>query len=171
MIPTLTTKRLTLRGPAPRDWPGYCAFITSDRARYAGGVSTTPQAWRAFCIVLAHWPLRGFGMWAVTRTGDDTCLGFVGHWFPEGWAEREVGWILWPEAEGRGIGREAALAARRQAYGVLGWDTAVSYIHPANRRSRALAERLGAGIDTGARHNFDSPDVLVYRHPGPEGAA
>ena len=68
-------------------------------------------------------------------------LGLVGLWFPEGWHEPEIGWILFEGAEGRGIAREAAEAARAHAYGTLGWTTAVSVIHPGNARSIALADR------------------------------
>ena len=53
------------------------------------------------------------------------------------------------------------------AYDVLGWPTAVSYVAPDNMRSRVLAERLGAVIDTQAA-SIGDPPCLVYRHPAPE---
>jgi RimJ/RimL family protein N-acetyltransferase len=95
----------------------------------------------------------------------------TGPWFPEGWPEQEIGWSLWSaEAEGRGFALEAAQAARGYAYGDLGWPTAVSYIRPENRRSIALAQRLGAVLDPDAATPDDSDD-LVYRHPAPGGRA
>ncbi len=54
---------------------------------------------------------------------------------------------------------------RRHAYEDLGWETAVSYIDPANARSIALAERLGCTRDDAADRVH--PDDLVYRHPSP----
>jgi RimJ/RimL family protein N-acetyltransferase len=58
---------------------------------------------------------------------------------------------------------------RAHAFRDLGWTTAVSYIDPDNARSIALAERLGAVRDRGARQPvFDKP-CLVYRH-SPEAA-
>ena len=59
----------------------------------------------------------------------------------------------------------ARILERRRRAGSLGWTTCVSYIDPANRRSIALAERLGAQEDTTA----PKPDAYcrVYRHPGP----
>lgn len=167
---TLRTERLLLRRPAPKDWEGFAAFSASPRAAMAGGVLSRPDAWRRFAMHLAHWDLRGFGLWAVTME-DDTCLGMVGGFYPEGWAEREIGWILWAEAEGKGIGYEAARAARAHAYHRWGWDGAVSYINEANTRSRHLAERLGATLDPAAKHHFERDDVVVYRHPGPEALA
>lgn len=161
----LTTARLTLRPPAPRDWDGFRDWAMSDRARYAGGKQDLGGAWKAFAAELGHWQIHGFGMWAVTLTGDDTCIGFVGAWYPAHWPEREIGWLIWGAYEGQGHGFEAARAAIDHAFGPLGWDTAVSYIDPANTRSIALAERLGAVLDDAAQR-LDAA-VLVYRHPNP----
>ncbi len=76
------------------------------------------------------------------------------------------------DGEGNGIATEAARACVAHAYDTLGWDTVVSYIDPDNARSIALAERLGATLDTQAtpptRKDPDATDALVYRHPSPE---
>ena len=166
-IPVLETERLILRGPKPADTDGYVQFMMTKRAQYVGGNVPESDAWRAFAKEVGHWLIRGFGMWAVTEKGDDTCLGYVGCWEPAGWPEKELGWTLWEQAEGKGIGYEAALAAREYAYGTLGWTTAVSYIDRPNHRSIALAERLGCSRDRGAATPAGE-DCLVYRHPRPE---
>ncbi|SIO42775.1 Protein N-acetyltransferase, RimJ/RimL family [Rhodovulum sp. ES.010] len=166
-FPVLETERLVLRGPRPEDWEAHAAFATSDRARFVGGPWSRREAWRGFAARWGHWAMRGFGMFTVTRRGSDAAIGTIGPHFPEGWAEPEIGWILYGGAEGQGLAREAALACRDHAYRVLGWTTAISYIHPDNARSRALAGRLGCEIDPAVPHPFDEP-CLVYRHPGPE---
>ncbi|MEL6197391.1 MAG: GNAT family N-acetyltransferase, partial [Pseudomonadota bacterium] len=143
-IPTLETERLILRAPLPRDAEASIGFMMSERSKFVGGPQTRNKAWRSFALEIGHWVLRGFGMWTVTLKGDDRALGIVGCWYPEGWPEKEIGWTLLEEAEGKGITQEAALAARAHAYGTLGWPTAVSYIDHGNDRSIALAERLGA---------------------------
>ena len=53
--------------------------------------------------------------------------------------------------------------------GGLGGPALVSYIHPRNARSIALAERLGAARAPGAAPPAFEVDVgtLVYRHPSP----
>ena len=142
--------------------------MRSQRARFAGGVRSADDAWREFCVDLAHWELRGYGSYAVTLAGDDTCLGMVGPFFPAGWPEPEIGWALWPAAEGRGIAYEAALASRDEARRSLGWTRPVSYIDERNARSIALAERLGAVLDPGAATT--DAETLVYRHPAPVAA-
>jgi RimJ/RimL family protein N-acetyltransferase len=72
----------------------------------------------------------------------------MGPWFPGDWPEQELGWTIWTEAaEGQGYAFEAVTALRRHVYGAR-LATAVSYIDPANTRSRALAQRLGCTFDT-----------------------
>lgn len=162
--PTLETARLILRAPVATDWPHWHAFARSDRAQYVGGPMPDNVAWRAFCHIIGMWVARGYGSFVFTETGNDTPLGHAGPWHPWDWPEREIGWTVWgPEAEGKGYAHEAALAARDHAFGPLGWDTAVSYIDPANARSIALAERLGAVLDPDAPKE-PGDDDLVYRH-------
>ncbi|WP_417805217.1 GNAT family N-acetyltransferase, partial [Thalassospira lucentensis] len=76
--------------------------------------------------------------------------------------EHELGWLLFPEAEGRGIAFEAAVAMRRWAFEVRGLKTLVSYIARGNARSIKLATRLGATLDVNAAR--PDPSDLVYRH-------
>ena len=166
-VPVLETERLVLRAPGLQDAEAYVAAHVQDRARWMGGAQGRDKAWRIFAQIIGHWALRGFGMWAVTERGRDECLGTVGCWFPEGWSEAEIGWFVFPAAEGRGIAREAALAARAHAYRVLGWTTAVSYVHPENARSILLAERLGAVRDDAAARPMPELGTLVFRHPAP----
>ena len=169
--PVLETERLVLRAPAFGDFEHWAAFSNSDRAKYMGGTSDRNLAWRGICHITGHWVQRGFGSFIfVDKTAPDTPLGMAGPWFPEGWPEQELGWSIWvAQAEGKGFAFEAAVAARRHAYKVLGWTTAVSYVAKENVRSIALAERLGAERDDGAAR-IDMDD-LVYRHPAPEDCA
>ncbi|MEM9144837.1 MAG: GNAT family N-acetyltransferase [Pseudomonadota bacterium] len=166
--PVLETERLVLRPPKPQDFESYLGFITSDRAQYVGRVQTRLAAWKAFAVEAGHWSLHGYGPWVVTLKSTDRSLGQVGVWHPEGFPERELGWLIWAEAEGKGLAYEAAMAARDHDYRVYGTKTLVSYIEPDNARSIRLAERMGAVLDPAAE-KADEID-FVYRHPGPEGA-
>lgn len=167
--PPIETPRLVLRGLAPEDAEGYVAFLTSPRAEHMGGPLDRPRAWIAFASELGHWRLRGFGGWAVSQKGSGACIGVIGGWFPDGWPEPEIDWMLWEGAEGRGYAEEATRAVRRFLYDSQGWSTCVSYIDPANTRSIRLAERLGAWADPDARTPY--PGGLVFRHPPREAAA
>ncbi len=166
--PTLTTARLTLRAPRASDWPHWCAFATTTRARYIGGPLDEGKAWRSFGHAIGMWVLRGYGSFVFHETGSDLPLGLCGPWHPADWPEREIGWNVWhPHAEGKGYAYEAATAARAYAFDVLHWPTAVSYIDPANVRSIALATRLGAVLDPDAPRMAGDTD-LIFRHSRPE---
>lgn len=164
----LETVRLILRRPNGSDWPQARDFFTSDRATGIGGPLTLGKAWRSFAAEIGHWDILGYGMWAVTRRGDDTAVGLIGPWCPADWPETEIGWMIWADdLEGTGIATEAARAAIDHAWQVLGWSTAVSYIAPDNTRSIRLAERLGAVHDPDAPQPKPETPCLVYRHPAP----
>lgn len=169
-VPVIETARLILRAPAPRDAERYVAAHIEERAAWVGGNAGAETAWRSFAMLAGHWILRGHGRWAVTHKDDDSCLGVVGCNFPEGWPEPEIAWFVFPEAEGQGIAREATLAALDHAWRILGWQSAVSYIHPDNARSIRLAERLGAVRDDAADRPMPELGTLVFRHPAPETA-
>lgn len=168
-VPVLETERLILRAPQAGDWPQFNAMLQSDRGQMIRtGAYDLSNTWRGFNHLIGHWVTRGFGMFVWQAKGCATPLGACGPWFPETWPEREIAWSVWaPAAEGKGLAFEAATAARRFAYDVLGWTTAVSYIASGNHRSARLAERMGAVIDATAA-SMGTPPVRVFRHPGPE---
>lgn len=164
--PTLETERLILRGPQAGDVDAFVDFYQTDRAQYVGGPLDARAAWNLFGAQYSHWAIRGFGMFAVTRKGDNTTLGIIGHWFPPNWPETEIGWILYnPADQGQGLAAEAARACIDHAWTTLKWDTIVSYIDPANAPSIVLAERLGATLDVDAPQPKPEKPCLVYRHP------
>lgn len=164
-VPTLTTDRLVLRPPVPEDMAASLAFQDTERSRFVGGDQGRFQAWKSFSATLGHWQINGFGLWTVTLKGDGTAIGQVGPFYPEGWPETEIGWMMFEGHEGKGFAFEAATAAIDDARTRLGWTTIVHYIDPANRRSIALAERLGACPDATAAVPFPEKPCLVYRQP------
>lgn len=169
-VPVIETARLRLRGHRMADYAAYATFYASERAVHVGGPYPARHAWNSFAGDAGHWSLKGFGWWIVTEKGDDAALGTVGLHQPPQHPEPELGWTLFADAEGKGFAREAAEVVRDWAWARLGALSLVSYIAPGNGRSIALAERLGARLDRAAERPANAPDVLVYRHPGPEAA-
>ncbi|UWR22862.1 GNAT family N-acetyltransferase [Sulfitobacter sp. S190] len=165
--PRIETDRLVLRGPVADDVDGIIAFYADPvRSVGFGGVMPRDQAWRWFASVIGHWHLRGYGFWTITLKGSDAPIGICGIWNPDGWPEPEIGWIVYPDFEGRGIAFEAATAVRAHAYDVMGFTTLTSNIVPGNTRSVALAERLGATLER-TYDNINMGTEMLYRHPGP----
>ena len=165
-IPVLKTERLILRGPEARDFDALAVFFADEARSWGfGGPMNRNQAWRWFASMIGHWVLHGYGFWTV-ETHDGQTVGIVGLWYPEGWPEPELGWVMFQDGEGKGYAREAATEARRYAYDVLGFDTLSSNIFPGNDRSVTLAERLGARYER-SFENVSHGTEWVYRHPGP----
>lgn len=169
-IPTLTTERLVLRENRPDDFSAYAEFYATDRALLRGGIKSQADAFIQFCAEIGHWQIRGYGFWAVEEKATGAYCGQVGCWFPDGWAEKEIGWLIWAEHEGKGFAYEAALRARQYAYETLGWTEAVSCISEGNIRSIRLAERMGAVFERHHRR-VGLPDQVIYRHPYPRNQA
>jgi RimJ/RimL family protein N-acetyltransferase len=168
--PVLETERLILRAPQASDFEVFAPFVMSDRARYIGGGADKDigHAWRVLAILSGHWHLRGFGTFVAEDKATGQPTGSMGPWFPGDWPEQELGWTIWTEAaEGQGYAFEAVTALRYHVYADLGWTTAVSYIDPANTRSRALAERLGCTFDADAAIPDRDNEIEVWRHPAP----
>lgn len=152
IIPTLTTERLILRPLAATDAtalaalnadPNVTRFISLD-----GQPLSVEDSWRQLAMLIGHWHLRGFGMWAVAeRERPNDLIGRIGSHQPEGWPDFEVGWALASTHWGHGYATEGAAAAMRYAFETLNRPRVVSLIDPANVRSRAVAERLGERRD------------------------
>lgn len=128
-----------------------------------GGPFSVDIAWGLFCHDVAQWTLMGHGALMMESRKTGSCLGQVGINHGPLFPEHELGWLVYPKAEGKGYAYEAAGALRDWAFKERGLETLVSYIDPPNIRSRTLAERLGAKRDTKAPRQ-DATD-FVYRHP------
>ncbi|WP_322895678.1 MULTISPECIES: GNAT family N-acetyltransferase [unclassified Yoonia] len=161
-VPTLITTRLTLRPMRADDWTAYYQLMASDRAAYMGGPFSKSVAWGMFCADHAQWSLFGCGALMIEHSDSGACLGQVGINSGPLFPEWELGWFLYPDAEGKGFAYEAAAALRAWGKDVRKLETLVSYIDPDNERSAKLADRLGAFLDEGARR--PDPTDLVYRH-------
>jgi RimJ/RimL family protein N-acetyltransferase len=126
---------------------------------------------------LARWEVDGIGQFVVVR--GVKVLGRVGFvvWDSRSWeltsyadagahAETELGWALAQAHWGHGYATEAARAARGWAYAAQGVGRLVSLIHPENRRSIRVAEKLGAS----AERSIETPGgpAVIWLHPRDE---
>ena len=162
--PTLSTERLTLRPHLLADYPAFRAFWMSDRAVHIGGpLKQDYEVWRQFAAEAGQWNLHGFGLWTVVSKAGDAVLGWVGLHHPPHYPAPECAWHLTADAEGRGIGSEAATAALADGWNRLALPRIVSYVSAANHRSIRLAERLGATV--AERGSFGGTDYVLFAHP------
>ena len=160
---SLETERLILRMFREDDLDPYAAMCADpDVMRYLGDgkALTRSEAWRQMALILGHWRLRGFGLWAVEERTTGALLGRIGFFQPEGWPGFELGWMLRRASWGRGYATEGARRALAHAFTVMNRDHLISLIRPANRASVRVAERLGQSLES--RTDLYGQEVLVY---------
>ncbi len=163
-IPELETERLTLRQWRLADFDAVAGFLTdADATRLLGnGARTHHEAWDWFCAAVGVWQLTGRGLFALEAKTSGGLLGWCGLWHPVDLDEPELAWSLFPSAQGSGFATEAARRVQRWAAQDLGLPPLFSFVHPDNHPSRAVAERLGAEIES--ETTFRGRPRLVYRH-------
>lgn len=142
-IPSIESDRLTLRPVRDTDLDPYADFYASERSRFVGGPCSREQAWQRLAAIAGHWHLRGYGPWALESKQDGSFAGFCGLWFPEGWPEPEIMWLVVEDHQNRGLATEAAARVRDYAANTLGWRL-VSCVQAENTFSVRVALRLGA---------------------------
>jgi RimJ/RimL family protein N-acetyltransferase len=167
IIPELTTERLVLRGWHAADREAHAAMnADADVMRHFPDVMDAEASDAMFERMVTHWAEHGFGLWAVERLGDGRFLGFTGLTRPSFEAHFtpavEVGWRFVREAWGNGYATEAATAALRFGFEIVGLDEIVSFTVPANERSWRVMERLGMTRDPA--DDFDHPRLSEH-HP------
>jgi RimJ/RimL family protein N-acetyltransferase len=148
VTPILETDRLVLRAPVQADFDAGWAEFHQDEAsmRYLGGPMPRSVAWRMLAQTVGMWSLRGFGQFSAIEKATGRWVGRVGPWEPEGWPEREVGWLLHRSAWGKGYATEAARACLGFVFGDLGWPRVGHMIHVDNQGSKAVAARVGSRL-------------------------
>ncbi|MEO0328015.1 MAG: GNAT family N-acetyltransferase [Pseudomonadota bacterium] len=164
MVPVLQTERLELRGWEVDDFPAYAAFCAdAKRTRYSvSGGSSLPDAWHAFTAMVGEWALNDYGCFAVSEIGSPQPAGYAGIWYPPDISEPELMWGLFDGFEGKGFATEAAEAVKVWAREVLKWQPLMSFIHPENEASIAVAKRLGANLES--KGSLRGEARLIFRH-------
>ncbi len=158
--PTLTT----LRGPDRSDLGAFTAWVTgSARMAHVGGNGSAGDAWRDLLAGIGHWHWLGYGFFTLVETATGAVASRIGVLNHAGWPEPELAWHLFDGYEGLGFGHEAAQAVRDWTQDVHRLGPLISMVAPANTRSQALDERLGAVVER--THDHDGEPALIYRHP------
>ena len=156
-IPVLVTERLRLRGFRASDFDDYAAMYRDREVlRYLLGGGSEPwdrgRSWRHMAFLLGHWQLKGYGVWAVEHRETGAFVGAIGFADPEGWPGCELAWTLARRWWGHGYATEGARAALDYGFTELGKERIVSLIHPENRASIRVAERIGERLEGRVHH-------------------
>jgi RimJ/RimL family protein N-acetyltransferase len=140
---SIETERLLLRPVQPDDLDELVRLHEDPAVAHFIGSPT--RDWLADRIGWSReeWTERGHGMLAILDRTDGAFLGRTGLKYWPQFEETELGWVLQPEARGRGIATEAAGAALRWGVANLDLPYVTAMIRPYNGPSIAVAERLG----------------------------
>lgn len=161
---TLVTDRLTLRMLRESDFDAYAEMCADPEVmRYIGDGQplARPMAWRNLAMIVGHWALRGYGLWAAEERSSGIFVGRIGFWNPDGWPGFELGWMLRRPFWGQGYATEGARMALQYAFTQLPQPQVLSVIHPDNAASIRVAQRLGEQL-LGPAEVMGRP-TLIYR--------
>ncbi|WP_158895840.1 GNAT family N-acetyltransferase [Amycolatopsis anabasis] len=143
----IRTERLVLREPEARDRAAFIElFASPEVGTYIGGPRPRDELER----IVPEVPGRRFGLFVIDLDG--TMIGMItldrrdaerpGHVRPDA-GEAELGYLLLPQAWGRGYAAEACAAALDWFAGALPGEPVVLCTQTAHDRSMRLAAKLG----------------------------
>lgn len=167
-IPVLETERLRLTAFGNRHFEAYASMLgdpASTRFVGDGHPLDRMNAWRSMAMLLGHWALRGYGMWAVELKDSGEFVGRVGLHHPDGWPDLELGWMLMPQHQHHGYATEAARAALDFAFERVRAPRVVSLIRLENTASERIARRLGGRQATTIDFLGSATLVYIYNPP------
>jgi RimJ/RimL family protein N-acetyltransferase len=141
----LHTGRLTLRPVNGVDLPDLRAIKADPRvfAIMLGGLRDARQTAEELAEEVRGWGRDGYGIWSIRDARTGVFYGMTGlEDRPDG---RGVAlrFALWPEAQGRGLAREAASAALRYGHGRAGLRRIVAVARDSNAASRLVLGGIG----------------------------
>jgi RimJ/RimL family protein N-acetyltransferase len=142
----LQSERLRLRPITERDVDAYVGLRGDPRTRVysrSGVPVPAEQARQELLAACDSWCALGYGHWVICDAAD-AFLGVIvvqpGTHEP---LEPELGWIVVPEAWGRGLATEAARLVTTDLLERTNVTCITSYLQAANTASRRVAEKVG----------------------------
>jgi len=147
MNPTwvLRTARLVLTPVSGADLADLQAIKADPRvfAVMQGGVRTHAQVAEDLARDVGAWGQHGFGMWAIREAVNQRFVGVTGLQHRSDQRGVALRFALWPEAQGRGLAREAAWAALRFGHDRARLPRIVAVARQSNFGSRTILGGIG----------------------------
>jgi len=169
-VPELQTDRLRLRGHRRDDFDMLARIWADERVvRFISGrPSTRNESWTRLLAYMGHWQALGFGYWAVEDRQTGAYIGDVG--FADYKREitppidgiPEIGWVLAPEAQGRGFATEAVAAVLAWGDRIFPGDVTVCLFDPQHQASIRVAEKNGFSKRCDSTYR-DQPTLIMHR--------
>ena len=160
--PDLRTTRLLLRARTLADLEAIVALDAAPAVRRFIGGPLEPAAHREEVRRrIAEGRPEPHASWAIEWRDRPGLLGLCGLSPSEETGLTQIGWRLLTSAWGRGVATEAARAVLARALGPLGLPAVVALIHPGNRASIGVAEKIG--MEQAGMVPYRGVPQLLYR--------
>src|SRR5580658_268222 len=168
---TVSTARLILTPVGGADLFELRALKADPRvfAVMLGGVRSWAETAAELAEDVIFWGAHGYGIWAVRERVGNAFLGITGlRDRPDG---RGVAlrFALWPEAQGRGLAREAAFAALRYGHERARLGRIIAVARASNFASRTVLGGIGMTECDGFTQRGFAMVVYESRRNGPPG--
>jgi RimJ/RimL family protein N-acetyltransferase len=169
LVPVLETERLLLRAHRIADFDASAAMWGDPVVtRYIGGKpSTREDVWSRLLRYAGHWPLLGYGYWAIEDKSFGRFIGEAGFAdfkrdiTPPLGDDPEIGWALTPAAHGKGYATEIVTALVEWGDANLSSKRTVCLIHPDNSPSIYVAKKCG--YKEFARTTYKGQPTILFR--------
>jgi RimJ/RimL family protein N-acetyltransferase len=169
IAPLIETERLRLRPHQATDFAD-CVAMWSDPVvvRYTiGEPSPAQKTWIRILAYRGHWVLLNYGYWAVAEKSSGRYIGELGFAdfkrdiVPSIDGMPELGWALAPQFHGKGYATEALRAVVAWGDQRFAGGRTACIIHPDNRPSFRVAEKLGFKVIFSATGTAGPSTVLA----------
>lgn len=167
---TIETERLALCPYGLADFAD-CAALWGDPATVTfignGQPLGEEEVWSRVLRHIGHWHAIGYGYWAAREKAGGRFVGEIGFqnlrraMQPPLDDRPEIGWVLAPEAQGRGLAREAVAGTVAWADARLSVAETACIIRPMHERSVRIALAAGYRRTGAARYGAAVMDVFV----------
>jgi RimJ/RimL family protein N-acetyltransferase len=139
------TPHLRFREMAPADLPAMASLLGDvDVMRFYPAPKTREQVASWIDWNLKNYVRHGHGLWIIETTAGEF-IGDCGLTWQDvnGIMRLEIGYHVLPRWQGLGLATEAAAACRDFARDRLGAEEVIAIVHPDNRASTRVAEKIG----------------------------
>ncbi|WP_374975576.1 GNAT family N-acetyltransferase [Microbacterium trichothecenolyticum] len=154
MLPS-NTPRLGFRQMAPADLPAMAGLLgDAEVMRFYPAPKTREQASSWIDWNLKNYVQYGHGLWIIETIAGEF-VGDCGLTWQDvnGIMRLEIGYHVLPRWQGLGLATEAAAACRDFARDRLGAEEVIAIVHPENRASTRVAEKIGMHRENDDRGN------------------
>lgn len=168
--PTLETERTILRAHVLDDFDAYAQMWANPAVcRFIGGKARTrEESWMRFLRHAGSWSLIGYGYWAIQDKTTGRFIGEAGFHDmkrdikPSLEGIPEAGWVLAPDAQGKGLASEVVGRVLGWADETAGKTRTVCIIDPENEGSINVASKVGYKEVLRTTYH-DAPTILFER--------